>query len=113
MQSQTIRQAAIDKAPSMGRNATQLIAFVVYSEIQNSQKRLLEIALQFLVGNLHWSHKIRRRLIQRIHHSQIAHRHSNAIVNIIVQRIGEELNQDRAFILTTNHGKGSPSIDGL
>ncbi|PAT41156.1 hypothetical protein CK623_02610 [Vandammella animalimorsus] len=113
LQDQTLWQATIDKAPRMGRNATQLVAFIVHSKIQHRQEWLLEIALQFLVSNLHWSHKVWRRLIQGINHCQIAHRHGNAIVNVIVQRVGQELDQDRAFVLTANHRKSSPAIDGL
>ncbi|PAT38638.1 hypothetical protein CK625_04070 [Vandammella animalimorsus] len=113
LQDQTFWQSATDKAPSMGRNATQLVAVIVHSKIQHRQEWLLEIAHQLLIGDYYWSHRIRRRLIQGINHRQITHRHGNAIVNVIVQRIGQELDQDRAFVLATNHGKSGPTIDGL
>ncbi|RMX15385.1 hypothetical protein EBQ34_06740 [Vandammella animalimorsus] len=113
LQIQAFWQPSTDKAPSMRRNATQLVAFVVYRKIQYGQEWLLKITYQFLIGNFYWSHKIRRRLIQGINHRQIAHRHGNAIVNVIVQRIGQELDQDRAFVLAAKHCKGSPTIDGL
>ncbi|PAX18486.1 hypothetical protein CLI92_01255 [Vandammella animalimorsus] len=113
LQNQTLWQTPVDKAPSMGRNATQLVAFVVYRKIQHGQERLLKITHQFLICDLHWSHKIRRRLIQGINHRQIAHRHGNTIVNVIIQRVGQELDQDGALILAAKHRKSGPAIDGL
>ncbi|PAT44065.1 hypothetical protein CK621_00185 [Vandammella animalimorsus] len=113
LQIQTFWQPATDKAPSMRRNATQLVAFVVYSKIQHGQERLLKITHQLLICDLHWSHKIRRRLIQCIDYRQIAYRHGNTIVNVIIQRVGQELDQDGALILAAKHRKSGPAIDGL